>query len=235
MQTTKPILTLSSLAGVETVDARYPPLEASTGRILSAWEQEEHRANPELVSRPPETQKKKRKGTGTTIMNKRSNTLASVSSRVDDLAQQIGDFIKSQAAATPVLLSQVPSLPQVPLVSQGYQTTMPSLPQPAPPSQGYYVMPPPTPIVPVYVQAPAPSQWQNRLLVTGTSRRLHVGTAAGTVSRDGYGAFPAARGSEDTAPYKTSRQAGHKFVPYVPRPPPRRTDPSSQSQSQSQR
>ncbi|KAM4057718.1 hypothetical protein HRG_014468 [Hirsutella rhossiliensis] len=169
MQTTKPILTLSSLAGVETVDARYPPLEASTGRILSAWEQEEHRANPELVSRPPETQKKKRKGTGTTIMNKRSNTLASVSSRVDDLAQQIGDFIKSQAA------------------------------------------------------------------VTGTSRRLHVGTAAGTVSRDGYGAFPAARGSEDTAPYKTSRQAGHKFVPYVPRPPPRRTDPSSQSQSQSQR
>ncbi|KAM4062475.1 MULE transposase [Hirsutella rhossiliensis] len=190
--TTKPILTLSSLAGVETVDARYPPLEASTGRILSAREQEEHRANPEL---------KKRKGTGTTIMNKRSNTLASVSSRVDDLAQQIGDFIKSQAAATPVLLSQVPSLPQVPLVSQGYQTTMPSLPQPAPPSQGYYVMPPPTPIVPVYVQAPAPSQWQE------------PPPPAGTVSRDGYGAFPAARGSEDTAPYKTSRQAGHKFVP----------------------
>ncbi|KAM4063635.1 hypothetical protein HRG_012491 [Hirsutella rhossiliensis] len=204
MQTTKPILTLSSLAGVETVDARDA--------------------------------KKKRKGTGTTIMNKRSNTLASVSSRVDDLAQQIGDFIKSQAAATPVLLSQVPSLPQVPLVSQGYQTTMPSLPQPAPPSQGYYVMPPPTPIVPVYVQAPAPSQWQEP---PPSSQAHHDGFMWAQPPAQSHETatehFQQLGDQRDTAPYKTSRQAGHKFVPYVPRPPPRRTDPSSQSQSQSQR
>ncbi|KAM4067433.1 MULE transposase [Hirsutella rhossiliensis] len=39
----------------------------------------------------------------------------------------------------------------------------------------------------------------------------------------------------DTAPCNSSERAVPKFVPYVPRPPPRRTDPSSQSQSQSQR
>ncbi|KAM4061510.1 hypothetical protein HRG_013188 [Hirsutella rhossiliensis] len=121
-----PIPILSSLAGVRTIGPRHPPLEPSTGRILSAWEQEEHRATIQLGSQPAGAQKKKRKGTGTTVVTKRSNTLASVSSRVDDLAQQIGDFIKSQAAATPAPLSQVPSLPQAP-----------------PASQGSYVMPPP--------------------------------------------------------------------------------------------
>ncbi|KAM4064475.1 hypothetical protein HRG_012735 [Hirsutella rhossiliensis] len=213
MQTTKPILTLSSLAGVETVDARYPPLEASTGRILSAWEQEEHRANPELVSRPPETQKKKRKGTGTTIMNKRSNTLASVSSRVDDLAQQIGAAGVTGIPNDDALTS-----------TAGAAVT------------GYYVMPPPTPIVPVYVQAPAPSQWQEP---PPSSQAHHDGFMWAQPPAQSHETatehFQQLGDQRDTAPYKTSRQAGHKFVPYVPRPPPRRTDPSSQSQSQSQR
>ncbi|KAM4067369.1 hypothetical protein HRG_001328 [Hirsutella rhossiliensis] len=42
-----------------------PPLEASTGRILSNWEQEEHKATAQLGSQPIGTQKRKRKGAGT--------------------------------------------------------------------------------------------------------------------------------------------------------------------------
>ncbi|KAM4064208.1 hypothetical protein HRG_012185 [Hirsutella rhossiliensis] len=213
MQTTKPILTLSSLAGVETVDARYPPLEASTGRILSAWEQEEHRANPELVSRPPETQKKKRKGTGTTIMNKRSNTLASVSSRVDDLAQQIGaagvtgipndDALTSTAgAAVTGILCDATAYTNCACIRTGAGAV--TVARTASSSQAHHDG---------FMWAQPPAQSHE----TATEHFQQLGD------------------QRDTAPYKTSRQAGHKFVPYVPRPPPRRTDPSSQSQSQSQR
>ena len=52
-----------------------------------------------------------KKGISTTIASKRSNTLTFVSSWVDDLGQQLSNFIKSQQAAA-MPLSQVPSHPQ---------------------------------------------------------------------------------------------------------------------------
>ncbi|KAM4067625.1 MULE transposase [Hirsutella rhossiliensis] len=217
-----------------------PPLEASTGRILSNWEQEEHKATAQLGSQPIGTQKRKRKGAGT-VATKRSNTLASVSSRVDDLGQQINDFIKSQAAATPVPLSQVPP------AFQGYQTTMPSFPQAPPASQGYYMMPPPVSHVPVYIQVPAPASYAYTMPLTPS--RWQEPPPSAQAHHDGFmWAQPPAQSQgtareqarqpgdlRDTAPYNFGGQAGHAFVPCVPRPPPRQTDPPPHTQSQSQR
>ncbi|KAM4067795.1 MULE transposase [Hirsutella rhossiliensis] len=116
-----------------------PPLEASTGRILSNWEQEEHKATAQLGSQPIGTQRGRE--------------------RARALSRPKVEYTCFRSSNAGAVITSAAGLPGIPnddaLISTG-----------AAGLKGYYMMPPPVSHVPVYIQVPAPASYAYTMPLT---------------------------------------------------------------------